>query len=125
MWRLSVAIGLLWAQGVDSLPVYTLSPVTIEALQAPRSAPGETSIEQLQRLGLIQPVYRSVPFAQEVVYQGLLPTQTTILIEGMRVLPACVDRMDPVLTFVEGTILEEAAWTPRQQWGATPKPSTC
>lgn len=97
--------GLLWAQSLDSLPTYLLPTVPIEgALGTSTLVLNESSTERLQREGLIQPVYRSVPFAQEVVYQGLLPTQTSVSIEGMRVLPACVDRMDPALTFLEGSI---------------------
>ncbi len=51
-------------------------------------------------------MYRSVPFAQEVVYQGLMPQQLQLTLAGMRIHPACVDRMDPVLTFVEPAVVE-------------------
>ncbi|MDW8236507.1 MAG: TonB-dependent receptor [Bacteroidia bacterium] len=61
-----------------------------------------------------------MPFAQEISYQGLLPQQTLINIEGMQILPACVDNMDPVPTFIEPLALENTfspGWGTR---GVTP-----
>lgn len=110
---------LLWGQNPDTLPEYYMETVQIQALQTRSLTTGEQSVDKLMRLTpATQPVYRSVPFAQEVVYQGFLPTQTQITIDGMRVLPACVDRMDPVLTFVEAAAMESANW--QGTWGATP-----
>ncbi len=118
----TVLLSGLWllAQEVDSLPTYEVLPVEIrgQRLTVPASSDGVG--ERLLKAGLVQLVYRSVPFAQEVVYQGLLPQQTQVTIDGMRVLPACVDRMDPVLTFVEQAALEGASWSPTLSWGATP-----
>lgn len=122
MKRAVLALSLLWAQErVDSLPVYTLDTVRIEEGRQLDGWWGEASVEQVQRtLPGVQLVYRSVPFAQEVTYQGFLPQQLQITIEGMRIVPACVDRMDPVLTFVEATSIGVAAWQSNQGWGVSP-----
>ena len=118
-WVFFLVVGGL-AQEVDSLPEYEVAPVEIRAYR-PTVAPLYEGVgERLLKVGLTNLVYRSVPFAQEVVYQGLLPQQTQVTIEGMRVVPACVDRMDPVLTFVEQAAWEGATWSPMQSWGATP-----
>jgi len=122
-WVFFVVVGGL-AQEVDSLPEYEVAPVEIRAYR-PTVAPSYEGVgERLLRVGLTQLVYRSVPFAQEVVYQGLLPQQTQVTIEGMRVVPACVDRMDPVLTFVEQAAWEGATWSPIQSWGAYAHPQS-
>lgn len=123
MWGRRYLAGLLfcwaWAQPEDTLRSYTLDTIAITAVRSLSSLSGESGAEKIPRLlPGVQLAYRSVPFAQEVVYQGLLPQQTQITIEGMRVLPACVDRMDPVLTFVEAAAVESADW--QAQWGATP-----
>jgi len=112
----------LWgmAQEVDSFPAYEIPMVEIRAQRHTIPPSYEGAGERLMRAGLTHLVYRSVPFAQEVVYQGLLPQQTQVTIEGMRILPACVDRMDPVLTFIEQASLAGASWSPTQSWGATP-----
>lgn len=109
----------VWAQEEDTLRSYTLDTIAITDFRTLSAFSGESGVEKVQRLlSGVQLAYRAVPFAQEVVYQGLLPQQTQLTIEGMRVLPACVDRMDPVLTFVEAALIESATW--RAQWGATP-----
>jgi len=121
-WRLGGALLIAWvaAQEADSLPTHEAPPVEIRA-HSPVIPPSHEGIGQrIQMTGLTNLVYRSVPFAQEVVYQGLLPQQTQVTIDGMRVVPACVDRMDPVLTFVEQAAWEGAAWSATQSWGATP-----
>ncbi len=118
-----IAFGLcIWlvAQEADSLPSYEIPTVDIHGQRHTLPSSYEGVGERLMRAGLVNLVYRSVPFAQEVVYQGLLPQQTQVTIDGMRILPACVDRMDPVLTFVEQAALAEATWSPTQSWGATP-----
>lgn len=108
-----------WAQGEDTIRRYVLDTITITEARGLSALSGESGVEKVRRLlGGVQLAYRSVPFAQEVVYQGLLPAQTQLTIDGMRVLPACVDRMDPVLTFVEAAVVESASW--RSDWGATP-----
>lgn len=118
---LLLTVGFLWGQEKDSLPTYTVDTVRIEEVSANRLSPFENSVDKVLRLAPnTQSVYRSVPFAQEVVYQGLLPTQTQVTIDGMRILPACVDRMDPVLTFIEAAALENVAWQAAERWGATP-----
>ncbi|MCX7606959.1 MAG: TonB-dependent receptor [Bacteroidia bacterium] len=105
----------------DTLKEYEIDTVRIEGIQTPIATIGETSPSRLSRLlPTTQLVYRSVPFAQEVVYQGLLPQQTQVTIEGMRIVPACVDRMDPILTFVEISVMEGATWQNLQSWGNTP-----
>lgn len=115
-----LSIALLWAQQ-DSVPTYVIDTVRIQAMQAKLSTLSEQNTDKVVRLAPgTQLVYRSVPFAQEVVYQGLLPTQTQVTIDGMRLLPACVDRMDPVLTFVEAIAIEGASWQTTTNWGATP-----
>ncbi|MEN3040565.1 MAG: TonB-dependent receptor [Bacteroidia bacterium] len=119
--RFSVLLlmSLLWGQVEDSVRIYDLDTVRIEGLLS--STSGETSADKVVRyLPATQLAYRSVPFAQEVVYQGFLPTQTQITIGGMRVLPACVDRMDPVLTFLEAAVVEGVDWRRATKWGGTP-----
>ncbi len=113
-------MSFLWAQEIDTIPNYEVPTVQIGGVRPLGASSAEGSVEQLSREGFFVPVYRSVPFAQEVVYQGLLPQQTQVVIDGMRVIPACVDRMDPVLTFVESAALEGANWSARQNWGVTP-----
>lgn len=109
------------AQEVDSLPAYALDTIRIQDIRTYPLRAAEMSVDKVQRLlPATQLVYRSVPFAQEVVYQGFLPQQTQVTIEGMRILPACVDRMDPVLTFIEGPAVESANWQTVHNWGATP-----
>lgn len=116
---LALFLSWVWAQGEDTLRSYVLDTVAITEVRSLSSFSGESGAEKLMRLfSGVQLAYRAVPFAQEVVYQGLLPQQTQITIDGMRVLPACVDRMDPVLTFVEAAAMESATW--QSQWGATP-----
>lgn len=121
-WGCGVLLLGLWgmAQEIDSIPAYDIPTVEIRAQRHTTPPSYEGVGERLMRVGLINLVYRSVPFAQEVVYQGLLPQQTQVTIEGMRILPACVDRMDPVLTFVEQASLAGASWSSTQSWGATP-----
>ncbi|MCX7980519.1 MAG: hypothetical protein N3A68_05690 [Bacteroidia bacterium] len=116
-------LGWVWAQDRDSLPEYFLDSVPIvsmspQAISAASTQSGPEKVAQL--LPDLKLVYRSVPFAQEVVYQGFLPQQMQVTIEGMRVVPACVDKMDPVLTFTEASSIAGASWENRQAWGATP-----
>lgn len=116
-------LGLVWAQEPDSLPEYFLDSVPIvsrtpQAISAASAQSGPEKVAQL--FSDLKLVYRSVPFAQEIVYQGFLPQQMQVTIEGMRVVPACVDRMAPVLTFIEASSMEGASWENRQAWGATP-----
>ncbi|MDW8416880.1 MAG: TonB-dependent receptor [Bacteroidia bacterium] len=118
---LALFAAFLWGQVEDTLKTYDLDTVRIEGYQNTLLLVGETSADKAVRLlPATQLVYRSVPFAQEVVYQGFLPTQTQVSIEGMRVLPACVDRMDPILTFVEAAAIEGVSWQNTNNWGATP-----
>ncbi|MCS7297739.1 MAG: TonB-dependent receptor [Bacteroidia bacterium] len=112
---------LLWGQEADTTRLYILDTIYIQGISLQHATVSESGVERISRLlPFTQLVYRSVPFAQEVAYQGLLPTQTQITIEGMRVVPACVDRMDPVLTFVEAAVIEEASWQRAARWGAMP-----
>ncbi|MCX8113178.1 MAG: TonB-dependent receptor [Bacteroidia bacterium] len=118
--RLILLVGFLWSQE-DSVRSYQVDTVRIEALRSLSASVSEGNAEKVFRLAPgTQGVYRSVPFAQEVVYQGLMPQQTQITIDGMRLLPACVDRMDPVLTFVETAVIDYATWRTMSNWGATP-----
>ncbi|MCS7188417.1 MAG: TonB-dependent receptor [Bacteroidia bacterium] len=117
-----VCLQVLLSQEVsDTMRMLVLDTVRIEATRSNVLLIGETSVDKVARLlSALHMAYRGVPFAQEVVYQGFLPHQTQITIEGMRLLPACVDKMDPVISYIEGPIIEGADWEGKQNWGVMP-----
>ncbi|RMF52784.1 MAG: hypothetical protein D6750_01770, partial [Bacteroidetes bacterium] len=120
-WRLGLLAIPLWGQVLpDSVPAYVLPSVTIQDSLAGRQEARSVSEGLPEKLPFARMVYRSVPFAQEVVYQGFLPQQVQLTVGGMRIHPACVDRMDPVLTFVEPAEVETVQEAPWRSWGAGP-----
>jgi iron complex outermembrane receptor protein len=102
-------IALLWAAAPpDTSAVRMVSgeQILIQAKRHNAGTPGLRSVEEWlsNRAGLA--VIKRANYAWDPVIRGQSADRVLIRIDGMNVLPACVDRMDPATSYVDTDNLE-------------------
>lgn len=85
----------------DEIVIYG-QRATPMAARATRPTTTAAALDRLDGVGLV----RRANFGFDAAIRGTQPSQVGVVIEGMKIFHACVDRMDPITSYVETENLE-------------------